>query len=264
MTNTQNKNESTLNSVKEKTSEGMSQMSDEVRRQAGKSVSQVQEQTMDMVSSRKEQAAEQIDGIARALRQTSRNLHDEHNDTVAQYADSLADGVERVSRYLHDNDVNQFLSDAERLAHRQPELFLGGAFTLGLLAARFFRSSGSRRQGHFSNQSYSRQGMNNQNFRQREWDGDWQRNSMGGTDYGNYGQAGPNRYDRDSYSRGRSEFANEGSRTTAYPSNTGVTPGTSGASSISGEVTNANWRTDTGSDTHKHDNSSATNSKREG
>jgi len=36
------------------------------------------------------------------------------------------------------------VDDAERLAHRQPALFVGGAFALGLLAARFLKSSKPR------------------------------------------------------------------------------------------------------------------------
>jgi hypothetical protein len=42
---------------------------------------------------------------------------------------------------LRKKDVQQLMQDAQRLARRQPALFIGSAFALGLVAARFLKSS---------------------------------------------------------------------------------------------------------------------------
>jgi hypothetical protein len=52
-----------------------------------------------------------------------------------------ADQIDSFSRSLREKDVNELLDDAQQLARRQPALFIGGAFVLGLIGARFFKSS---------------------------------------------------------------------------------------------------------------------------
>jgi predicted AlkP superfamily pyrophosphatase or phosphodiesterase len=61
----------------------------------------------------------------------------------ARYSNQVADRVERASTYLEEHDLDELMVEAEDFARRQPELFIGGAFTLGLLAARFLKSSAS-------------------------------------------------------------------------------------------------------------------------
>jgi len=65
------------------------------------------------------------------------------NDPIglAQFADQAAEQIDRFSTYLRETDVDEMLADAQRFARRQPALFLGGAFAVGLLAARFLKSS---------------------------------------------------------------------------------------------------------------------------
>ncbi len=226
MTQAQNKQENTLNSAKEKTSQEVSQIGDEVRRQAEKSVDQIQERAVSMVSSRKEEAASQIDGIARALRQTSNHLRDENNEAVAKYANSLADGVEKVSGYLHNNDVNQFLSDAEGFARRQPELFLGAAFTLGLLAARFFRSSSAGNNQRSARYSPRQGGQSyvGQSGRGNQW-----QNEGGRSPSAFDGERSPARSGRENFGspisgRSSANEAGANSRSDTYNRQTGMTP----------------------------------------
>jgi hypothetical protein len=61
-----------------------------------------------------------------------------------------------VSGYLEARDIQDLVGEAESLARRSPALFLGGAFTLGVLAARFLKSSspdGSRGQMGYAGRS---------------------------------------------------------------------------------------------------------------
>jgi len=60
---------------------------------------------------------------------------------TTQYTETLSQQVEKLSGYLERQDLSGLMSDVERFARRNPAIFLGGAFALGILAARFLKSS---------------------------------------------------------------------------------------------------------------------------
>ena len=82
------------------------------------------------------------------MKQSTQQLRNEHHDTVAQYVEQAANQVERWSSQLRDKDLGELVEDAQRLARRQPALFIGSAFALGLLSARFLKSSPHRGAPH--------------------------------------------------------------------------------------------------------------------
>jgi hypothetical protein len=49
--------------------------------------------------------------------------------------------VDRFSSYLRDHDLGDVRSDVENLARRQPAVAIGAALVLGMLGARFLKSS---------------------------------------------------------------------------------------------------------------------------
>lgn len=108
---------------------------------ASQTLDQVKEQGKNQLEGQKDRAAGAIGDVAHAMRQTGWNLRQDKRDYVAQFVDQAASQLERFSSDIRDKDVSQMLGDAENFARRQPAVFLGGAFMLGLLAARFLRSS---------------------------------------------------------------------------------------------------------------------------
>jgi hypothetical protein len=116
-----------------------------VLQQAGQKVSEVADQARTQVMSKlgdqKERAAGSLEGVAQALRQTGQQFRDQNQQPFGQFAEGAADMVERFTGYLNQRDVHQMVGEVESFARRQPALFLGGAFALGLLAARFLKSS---------------------------------------------------------------------------------------------------------------------------
>jgi hypothetical protein len=115
--------------------------------QAKETISNVASQAGDKVASRldsqKDRAAEGLGSVAQALRQTGDQLREQNQGpAVHDYLSSAADQVERLSGYLRSTDVSQMVSKVEHFARRQPALFIGGAFVLGLLGVRFLKSSG--------------------------------------------------------------------------------------------------------------------------
>jgi hypothetical protein len=74
---------------------------------------------------------------------------------MGDYVSSAADQIDRLSRYVRSTKVDDMLGGVERFAREQPAAFVGGAFMVGLLAARFLKSS--RRSGHSQYGSYGSQ-----------------------------------------------------------------------------------------------------------
>ncbi|MBP6786720.1 MAG: hypothetical protein KA170_03960 [Candidatus Promineofilum sp.] len=112
-----------------------------VKEQAMRTVSQVGEQAKTNVGSRMGDVAQELGTVAEAVRQTSEELSGQDQAGIARYGTRIADQIESVSNYLNERGVEEVLTDVEGVARRQPALFLGGAFMLGLLVGRFVRSS---------------------------------------------------------------------------------------------------------------------------
>jgi hypothetical protein len=91
-----------------------------------------------------DRVADRIGGLSGAMLEVGRRLREDDDHALAQWADRAAERVERFSGDLRGKDLDELLYEGERFARRQPALFLGGAFALGLLAARFLKSSDPR------------------------------------------------------------------------------------------------------------------------
>jgi len=89
-------------------------------------------------------AADQIGSVAHALHQAAEQLEAENNGTAARYTVMAADRVEQLADTLRNSSVDDLVGQVESFARRQPEIFLGAAFGVGFLFARFIKSSGER------------------------------------------------------------------------------------------------------------------------
>lgn len=117
------------------------QVVDQAKGTAGEVIDQAKATATSQVSDKKEQAAEGLGAVAATLRQTSEQLQNQNVGPFVGIASRAADYVDDFSRYLRDTDVREMINDIEAFSRRQPMLFLGGAFVLGLLGARFLKSS---------------------------------------------------------------------------------------------------------------------------
>jgi hypothetical protein len=108
-------------------------------------VDKAKDTAMNTMESQKSRAANNIGNVAEALRQTGKQLRNQDQQGFSRMADTAADRLEQFSDDLQNKDFNEMMDDVEDFARRDPELFLGGAVVLGLLAARFLKSSNRRR-----------------------------------------------------------------------------------------------------------------------
>jgi hypothetical protein len=110
---------------------------EKVREIANTAQSKAGDEVRTQLDSGKTRAASALRGVASSL------LHPNEagTDTVSEYIRTAGDRVQRAADYLENKDVREVVSDVEQFARRQPALFLGGAFMLGLVAARVLKSS---------------------------------------------------------------------------------------------------------------------------
>lgn len=104
-------------------------------------VDRMRERAGQQLTDQKNRATDGIGTIAHAVRNTTQELREHQHETLAEYVTSAADQLDRLSSRLKDKDIGDLLRDAQNLARRQPVLFIGSAFALGLLGARFLKSS---------------------------------------------------------------------------------------------------------------------------
>jgi hypothetical protein len=102
---------------------------------------QAQQTAQTELAARKEQATSGLDNVASAIHQVGEQLRQNNQQQYGQYADLAAGQISRVAGYLRQRNINDLVEDVQNFARRQPELFLGGAFVLGLLGARFLKAS---------------------------------------------------------------------------------------------------------------------------
>src|SRR3990170_3063264 len=129
----------------------------EAGQQAGESVGHLAERAADIglqqADRGKEQAAMGISHVADSIRRVSMDMQGEQPQ-IASVAETAADQAERIATYLQQTDAREIISKVEDVARRQPLIFLGGAFLLGVAASRFIKAaSGASTQASTGYQS---------------------------------------------------------------------------------------------------------------
>ncbi len=111
-------------------------------REAGDSAAHLAERAVDLglqqADRGKQQAAEGITQVADSIRRVSIDMEGEQ-PAIAGAAQTAADQAERIATYLQQTDAREMVRAVEDVARRQPLLFLGGAFLLGVAASRLIK-----------------------------------------------------------------------------------------------------------------------------
>ncbi len=117
----------------------------------------VTERVTERADAQRDRAASGLGTVAQAIRQTGDTLGEEAGlpSSVTNFVGRAAEGVERLGEYFDGKDLGEIVSDVERFARREPALFLGGAFVLGLMGARFLKSSARRSHGAMAGRGYA-------------------------------------------------------------------------------------------------------------
>ncbi len=122
----------------------------------------IRESATSQLSSQKDRATDGLGSLAHAVRQSTQSFRDNQQDTVAQYIESAADQIEQFSARVRERDVKDLVQDVQQFARRQPAVFIGAAFAVGVVAARFLKSSGDNSPDHKGGQRYGSAAANHE------------------------------------------------------------------------------------------------------
>jgi hypothetical protein len=121
--------------------EQIREVKEQVVGQAKNTFQQARDRASSSLGESKSQIADQFGTVADALRRTTEHLRSEDQQRIAGLTETLARQVDQLANYLRNKDARAMKQDLENLARRQPALMLGGALVLGLIGARFLKSS---------------------------------------------------------------------------------------------------------------------------
>jgi len=133
--------------------EQVRQAKDKVMDQARTTLRDARERAGSTFTDTRRQAADRIGGVGSAFHRTGETLREEDQARFADVADNVARQIDRVADYLRDSDGQTIARDIESLTRRQPALVFAGAFAIGVLAARFFKSSAPRYRREFEEEA---------------------------------------------------------------------------------------------------------------
>jgi hypothetical protein len=125
--------------------EQIREVKNQVVDQAKNTFQQARERAGSSLGESKNQFADQIGSVANALRRTTEHLRSEDQSRMAGLTETLARQIDQVTNYIRNKDAGAMRNDLENVARRQPAVMIAGALVLGLVGARFLKSSERRR-----------------------------------------------------------------------------------------------------------------------
>lgn len=118
---------------------------DQAKETAGQAYEAVSEKAVTKIDEQKTTLSGGISTVADSIRQVGDNLGSTKTDSglaesAAKYTQTAAERLEEMAGYFETKSVRDMARDLEGFARRNPVVFLGAAFGLGFLAARFLKS----------------------------------------------------------------------------------------------------------------------------
>jgi ElaB/YqjD/DUF883 family membrane-anchored ribosome-binding protein len=124
----------------------MVQTGQETAQRAGQLAERAKETGLQQANTQMTRVADTIQSAAGAIRRAGSDMG-EQQPAIQNVATTVAERAEQFSQYLRQTDAREILHNAEDFARRQPLLVVGGAFVVGLLAARFLKASATQLGG---------------------------------------------------------------------------------------------------------------------
>jgi hypothetical protein len=134
-------NQDAASSLKSSVSADAQELGSKAKTVADGVVEQARETVESRISGGKERVVEGLGSVAEAMRHTGVHLRSRDTLGLTDYVARAADQVDAVSDYLQARKLGDVVQDLSSFARREPAIFLGGAFAVGLLGGRFLKSS---------------------------------------------------------------------------------------------------------------------------
>jgi len=122
-----------------------SEASERVKAKAKEAGDKVKQQGRTFLNEQKERVGSEIETYSAAARRAAERLESESDTNLSSYVSSAADQLDRLATRVQERDFGELIDDVEEMARRRPEVFYGGMFVAGLVAARFLKASKEKR-----------------------------------------------------------------------------------------------------------------------
>ena len=112
-----------------------------IKREALSIVDRGKDRVRTTVDDNKARVARTLSAVANSLKSSGAEMQAGDAAAVGGVVDRVADQIDRAATYLETSEVEDLVGGVERFARRNPALFIGAAFAVGVLGARFLKSS---------------------------------------------------------------------------------------------------------------------------
>lgn len=130
----------TAEEMKDQASDKASDLAAEARDKGREMAREGKQRARSQAEEQKTRVSTGLRSMAHALRRGGEELPEDQRQ-YGRFLDVVADRAEDASHYLEDRDVESLTREVRTFARDHAPVFLGGAFTLGMLGARFLKSS---------------------------------------------------------------------------------------------------------------------------
>lgn len=135
-----------LGNTLDKAKDTATSLLDQAKSAAGDAYDSVADKAATTLEDQKAGLSGGLTSVADTVRRVSGTLTEGESkngvtEYAAQYTETAAKKLEQAAQYFESTDMKKMFRDVESYAKRNPAIFLGSAFALGVIAARFFRSS---------------------------------------------------------------------------------------------------------------------------
>ena len=129
----------------QKASAALSEAGERVKEKAKEAGDKVKEQGRTFLNEQKGRVGSEIGTYSAAARRAAERLEGGSDTNLSSYVSSAADQLDRLATRVQERDLGELIDDVEEMARRRPEVFYGGMFVAGLVAARFLKASKEKR-----------------------------------------------------------------------------------------------------------------------
>lgn len=114
---------------------------DKVRSTTQQVSSQAKESARGAYERGKHSALTELENIASALREVAQSMQQKEGASSSRLMRTAAEKLEGLSATIDQKNLDDVVGDVERLARRNPAVFIGSAIALGFIASRFLKAS---------------------------------------------------------------------------------------------------------------------------
>jgi len=131
-----------------KVKEQAGQLAEQAKSQVSTLTAQATDKVKEQISDKKTVAAEGLSAITEAIMQSASSLEQNGQAPIANAVTGFATKIDDFAGYLQSKSVDELAADVSTYAKQNPQVFVGGAFLLGIAIARFLKSSNRNSLGY--------------------------------------------------------------------------------------------------------------------